>query len=83
MTVSDLREACQVMQEFGVTQLTLGDVVIVRENKPVEQKREVIDEKDVDIKHRIEEVKSVMQLGDEELLNRMFPEETEEQSSVN
>jgi hypothetical protein len=77
MTATELRELLQVMQEFDVTSLRLNDCEVVREAR-VTQKAAVEEEKRVDFAKQLDETKSIMRLDDEALLNRMFPEETEE-----
>lgn len=79
MTAKKLRAVCAVMKDYGIPYIKIDNCEIgfsptdspkVGRSDPKVEQIEIPEE----LKHRVEELKSVMQLGDDELLNRMFPE---------
>lgn len=84
MTSKQLRSLAKTMRELGITHLKTADIELSftspaaeaslpkqKASIPVEQP--LSPEEDAEIRHKIEEVRSVMQLGDEDLVERLFP----------
>lgn len=58
----------------GVSRLKMGDFEVEFNNAPmVAQPAAILLEEETEIKHKVEQLKSVMQLDDAELIERMFP----------
>lgn len=86
----NLREVIHVLKEYGVTyfksdemELKL-DVTAQEDGKipfPLAQSTSVPIKKDEDpeIKHKVDELTSLLRLGDEDLVDRLFPDYTKEE----
>lgn len=82
LNVSAVAELLKVLREFGVTEysncgLTLK-MVAQLPDPLVKAPAELTDDQQKDIMKKIETMKSVMQLDDDNLIDRLFPAESEE-----
>ena len=79
MSPKELKALVKTMRSLGVTHFKEGDVELelspeVPMKQPRRSKKSLEEEKE--IKHKVEQLASVMSLGDEELLDRLFPDKT-------
>ena len=83
MTPKELKKIAKTMRSLGVLHYKCGDVELnlgPTEPKPVKPTAAPVAEKPItpeevkEIEHKLEEMTSVLGLGDEALLNRLFPD---------
>ena len=84
MDPKELKKLIKTLRSLGIThykngnvELTLAPLEVVVPPKPVEKPVEISPEEEKEIKHKVEELTSIMKLGDVELLDRLFPDHTE------
>jgi len=91
MTPGEFREFAKAMQEFGLSRVKIGDVVMVMApfkpaSAPVQTEipRGTSAETSASdpIKHKVEQLASLMKLSDFELVDQLFPEPTEAEESA-
>jgi hypothetical protein len=89
MTPKELKALAQTMRELGITHLKTADVelnlahveVKPELDKPKSKRgrpKKLPTEQDEKIQHTIESVKATLALGDEEIMDRMFPIQSED-----
>lgn len=79
MTTEDILNLLKAAKAQGVSRLKVGDFEVqFNSDALTPQPQAVAPDLDPEIKHKVEELKSVMQLDDAELINRMFPIPKEE-----
>ena len=93
MTPKVLREIAQAMQEFGLLRVKMGDVEIesggsignakfhVEQSAPKLSSHPTIPNLPTDsnpIEHKVEQLASLMKLGDVALVDALFPDHTEQ-----
>lgn len=80
MTPAEAIALIQAAQAAGITSIKFGDLecTFAGATEPTKPAIVLVPPEDETIRHKIEEVKSVMQLGDLELMDRMFPAPTED-----
>ncbi len=92
MTPGEFREYAKAMRDFGMSEATINGCTLkmaynlassIAEVSPVALTPAGMDaEKDEDpIKHKVEELASLMKLNDIDLVDRLFPEDQEEESA--
>jgi hypothetical protein len=77
----NLREVCEILRTYGVSYLKSNDLelkidsssLVPSHTREPDGQKQPDSEDDKKIKDKVDEFKSVMALGDEELINRMFP----------
>ena len=90
MDSKELRKVAKVMKDFGIThfknaefELSISaDVVFDRIAKTRKRRAKATDEVDEEIQHKIEELNSVMKIGDNDLVDRLFPDHTQDEESA-
>lgn len=86
MDIPALRELLVVLKEFGVTEFDNNIVSIkmyLQLPEPmIKMPDQLTDDQQKDIMKKIETMKSVMQLDDDNLVDRLFPAEPEETTDV-
>lgn len=81
MTQKELKALTKEMRKLGVTYLKTGDTEIRLGKAPEPKPKRVLSsDEEIKIKHKVEDLKSVMSLGDRELVDRLFPDFTEEEA---
>ncbi len=77
MTPELLRQYSSIMVEFGVCHFKVGDAEIsIRES--VNSRPSLPEENDSDpIKHKVQEMSSLLKLDDKDLVDRLFPDTSE------
>lgn len=85
MTPGEFKEIAKAMHEFGVHSVKMGDVMILREAHPISKFKKGLplpvdpeDFKNDPVKHKIDEMASLMKLSDSELVDQLFPDKSEE-----
>lgn len=81
MTPKEIKALVKTLRSLGVTHYKSGDIEFtLSEAAPAKQVKEkpLTPEEEKEIKHKIEEMASIMRLGDEELVDRMFPDHLDE-----
>ena len=68
-----LRGVADLMKEMGITQLKMGDIELTR---PAQMSAPGPAGEDSKIEDKVEEFTSLLKLGNQEILDRMFPEPT-------
>lgn len=86
MDIPALRELLVVLKEFGVTEFD-NNIVSIKMHlqlpEPmIKMPDQLTDDQQKDIMKKIETMKSVMQLDDDNLVDRLFPAEPEETTDV-
>lgn len=81
MTPGEFKKIAQTMKLFGITRFRMGDVEIdlgssqaVVPHRTVEAPMETQEPSSDPIKHRVEQVGSLLKLSDHELVDQLFPE---------
>jgi hypothetical protein len=91
MDSKELKKIAKTMKALGITHLKTAEFELTMaadtnvpapkvETKPipvVPLEKSLSPEEEAKIVHKVEELKSIMQLGDMELLDRMFPDHTQ------
>lgn len=80
----NLKDVCAVLKEYGVTYFKSGDMELMLSKSdavvkpvvatPVTSASNPLVDAPEDIKHKVEELTSIMKMGDVELIDRLFPE---------
>lgn len=83
MAPKDLKKLIKTLRAAGIThykngdvELTLAPPAITDPPKVVAIPVDISPEEEKEIKHKVEELTSIMKLGDVELLDRLFPDHT-------
>jgi hypothetical protein len=89
MTPGEFREFARTMREFGLTRAKIGDVVMVMagaqasDTKPAQVTQQVtqafVAPEQEPIKHKVEQLASLMKLSDTELVDELFPDHTQDE----
>jgi hypothetical protein len=75
LTPKEIKAVVKTMRSSGVKRLKTADFEIDLSDAPARtRKKRITPEEEQEIKHKLEQMKSVMSLGDEELLDRLFPD---------
>lgn len=76
----NLREVIQVLKEFGVSQFKSDEFEMTLSNSPlpIVQLPPIPAAEEAEIKHKVEELTSLLKLGDAELVDRLFPDNQQE-----
>jgi len=91
MTPGEFREFVKTMADFGVSKLKMNGVEIEFSTQPIKESSlnshfapsQEPKSKDPDvIKHKTEELASLLKLSDHELVDQLFPDETKEEESA-
>lgn len=83
MTPGEFKEIAKAMHEFGIHSVKMGDVMILRESTRASKFTKglplpVQDLENDPVKHKIDEMASLMKLSDSELVDQLFPDQSEE-----
>jgi hypothetical protein len=92
MTPGEFREIAKAMQEFGIARFKSGDTEVIARKAPTttaeaspkaafipnDTPAQLQNASDDPIKHKVEELTSLMKLGDIELVDRLFPDHRNE-----
>jgi len=87
MTPKELKQIVKTMRSLGVTHLKTesGQEITLSADAPIKAAKsvapvpvEISPEEEKEIKHRLEELTSVMKLDDASLLDRLFPDHREQ-----
>lgn len=89
MTPRKFKEIAIAMNEFGLSHVKMGDVELWRDSLAakvlVPEAKDAISDgsipslaTDDPIKHKVEQLTSLLKLGDTELVDQLFPDHTEE-----
>lgn len=87
MTPGEFREFARTMQEFGISQMKMGDVEIMLGQAPQAQAAPVSLPLDAPqgqedpIKHKVEQLSSLLKLDDHQLVDQLFPDHTQTESA--
>lgn len=94
MTPGEFREIAKAMQEFGLSRVKMGDVEIEcggsignavsgnREEKSTLAPLTSLKSPEDPIEHKIDQLASLMKLGDAELVDELFPDHTDQEESA-
>jgi hypothetical protein len=86
----NLRDVCEVLREFNVGYFKTSEIELTMSlsalankisapNNSQPKDPEVSPEEEKEIKHKVEELTSLMRLSDTDLVDRLFPDHTQDQ----
>lgn len=88
MDSAAIRSIAKTMKDFGIGHLKCGDLELTLQDAKVTQTRSapsvpsIVAEEDADpIKHKTEALESLMKLSDTDLVDKLFPDHTQEEAS--
>ena len=75
----DLKDLIKTLRAAGVTHYKTADLELtLAPQEPQRRRRRVTPEEEEEIKHKTEEMSSLMKLSDQDLVDRLFPEPTDD-----
>lgn len=86
MTPGEFKKIVQTMDEYCISHVKMGDVEIdrpclssltVKKGKALPVPDEDLEKEEDPIKHKVEQMTSLMKLSDTELVDQLFPDHTE------
>lgn len=92
MTPGEFREFAKTMREFGIAKVKIGNIEFTVENEKISHKKigddiaqcvtlESAPGADDPIQHKVEQLSSLLKLGDAELVDQLFPDHIEQDES--
>lgn len=86
MTPGEFSEIAKSMRQFGISKLKMGDVDIELQssysNKYVDETLKDLKEPAHPIEQKVEQLSSLLKLGDSELVDNLFPDHTKEEALI-
>lgn len=80
MTADEFKLYAQTMKQYNISFFRMGQVQIVMGEKRITENQEPSELESEPMKHKLEQMTSVMKLSDEELVNKLFPVEEDERA---
>jgi len=82
MTAGEFKEFVKTMREYGVLRFKMGNIefnmgdLSKKDSSPTSQslRKDVLDDASPDIKHKVENLSSLLKLDDMELVDQLFPD---------
>jgi hypothetical protein len=85
MSPKEIKALVKTLRSLGVTHYKTADIdLLITPEKPVVAKaksKKLLEKEEKEIKHKIEEMTSLMKMGDVELIDRLFPDHQQEAES--
>lgn len=88
MTPGEFREIVKTMKDFGVSHVKMGDLELTMEASRAEPAKASISvpveapaESSDPIKHKVEQMTSLLKLSDQELVDTLFPDHTQQDNA--
>jgi hypothetical protein len=74
MSPKDLKKLIKTMRANGITHYKTSELELSLGPEPLIKAKQLSEKEEQEIKHKLEEMTSIMQLDDENLLKRLFPD---------